>query len=59
LTEKLEIVIPDDMTSKIDDIMRLIGFDRKEDFAEAAIRRAVDMYTMIICKALENNYGDE
>jgi len=55
LTETLEIVIPDDMTRKIDDIMKIIGFDRREDFAEAAIRRAVDMYMVIICRALESN----
>lgn len=55
MTETLEIVIPDEMTRKIDDIMKIIGFDRREDFAEAAIRRAVDMYMVIICRALESN----
>ena len=52
MVERLSVDLPDDVVVEVDRIVELIGFERREEFVKAAIRRCIDHYRLITNGAL-------
>jgi len=48
LEGKVKIDIPVELVGKVDGIMDLLGFRSREEFVEAAVRRLLDRYTVLV-----------
>jgi metal-responsive CopG/Arc/MetJ family transcriptional regulator len=48
LEEKVKIDLPVELVEKVDGIMDLLGFESREEFVEAAVRRLLDRYTVLV-----------
>jgi len=48
LVERVEVVLPPEVAKTVDWFVELLGFESREKFVEAAVRRLVDHYLMVV-----------
>jgi len=48
---ELEIALPTEIVDRIDEILEVLGFQSREEFVVAAVRRLVDRYTSLSVRA--------
>jgi len=47
LIESVEISLPTNLCERLDEVLELLDFGSREEFAEAAVRRLLDRYTVL------------
>jgi len=52
LGERITVELSDEVVSEVDRIVELMGFDEREEFLKAAIRRTVDHFKVSINRVL-------
>ena len=52
MVEKLIIDLPKELVDEVDRFVELIGFECREEFVKAAVRRCIDHYTLCADRAL-------
>jgi len=45
---KLEVAIPGELVDRIDTLLRILGFNDREEFVVSAVRRLVDLYFPVV-----------
>jgi metal-responsive CopG/Arc/MetJ family transcriptional regulator len=48
--ERVEVMLSPELAERIDWIVDLLGFESREKFVEAAVRRLVDQYMLIVAR---------
>lgn len=48
LIEKMEISLPTNLCERLDEVVELLDFGSREEFAEAAVRRLLDRYAVLM-----------
>ena len=48
--EQIKVMLPPELVERIDYIVDLLGFESREKFVEAAVRRLVDQYMLIVAR---------
>jgi metal-responsive CopG/Arc/MetJ family transcriptional regulator len=48
--EQIKVMLPPELVERIDWIVDLLGFESREKFVEAAVRRLVDQYLLIVTR---------